>query len=163
MKQKSSKPLEGEIIRPERHTKYNPSMCQTIINVAEQGGHIPAMCVAIGIRSKDTFFRWRKLYPEFEEAYQAAVLISQKVYEEIGFAGMMGRIKGFNFNSFAMIMNNKFPDEYKRSATGSNTEINVGSINSIEQLSSTELDKKIELLQKKLNLIPSEVKDENGS
>jgi len=146
--------IEGEVIP--RKTKYNPDMCQKIIDVAEQGGHVAAMLKAIGIRSKDTFYRWLRDYPEFNEAYEASKLASQAFYEEVLLAGALGKIKNYNFNSIAMVMNNKFSDEYKRSATGSNTEVNIGSINSIEHLNSTELDKKIERLQKKLNLIPRE-------
>ena len=154
------KPLEGEVLRK---GKYDPSMCQTILNVAEQGGHVPAMMKAIGILSKDTFYRWLREYPEFNEAYEASKVASQAFYEEILLAGAIGKIKNFNFNALAMTMNNKFQDDYKRSATGNNTEINVGSINSIEHLDSKELDKKIAKLQEKLNLIPQMDTKDDGS
>lgn len=149
-------PIEGEVLRK---GKYDPSMCQIILNVAEQGGHVPAMMKAIGILSKDTFYRWLREHPEFNEAYEASKVASQAFYEEILLAGAIGKIKNFNFNALAMTMNNKFGEEYKRNATGSTTEINVGSINSIEHLDSKELDKKILKLQEKLNLLP--VKDNN--
>ena len=145
-------PLEGEVLRK---GKYDPSMCQTILNVAEQGGHVPAMMKAIGILSKDTFYRWLREHPEFNEAYEASKVASQAFYEEVLLAGALGKIKNFNFNALAMTLNNKFCEEYKRNATGSTSEINIGSINSIEHLDSKELDKKIAKLQEKLNLIPS--------
>jgi hypothetical protein len=148
--------ITGEVLQTIKCTKYEPYMCQKIIEVAEQGGHVASMCMAIGVRSKDTFYRWLKEYPEFNDAYEASKLVSQAFYENLLLAGAVGKIKNYNFNSLAMVMNNKFPDEYKRSATGSSgTEINIGSINSIEQLDSASLDKKIESLQKKLNMIPS--------
>jgi len=153
---KTPEVLEGEVIPKVRKTKYDPRMCNKIIEIAEQGGHIPAMLKSIGVRSKDTFYRWINEYPEFKEAYEASKLASQAFYEEVLLAGALGKIKGYNFNSVAMVMNNKFPDTYKRSATGSNTEVNIGSINTVEQLGGKELDKKIQLLQKKLNLIPVE-------
>lgn len=151
--------IQSEVIQSSKNTRYNSSMCQTILNIAEQGGHVPAMMRAIGILSKDTFYRWLREYPEFNEAYEASKVASQAFYEEILLAGAIGKIKNFNFNALAMTMNNKFGEEYKRSATGNNTEINVGSINSIEHLDSKELDKKILKLQEKLNLLP--VKDNN--
>lgn len=153
-------PITGEVISKKRQTKYEPWMCDKILEVAEQGGHVPAMLKAIGVRSKDTFYRWLKEYPEFNEAYEASKTASQAFYEEVLLAGALGKIKGYNFNSIAMVMNNKFSDEYKRNATGSNTEINVGSINSIEHLDGKELDKKIKKLQEKLNLIPTEGENE---
>lgn len=172
MQKKTSKKeaLEGEVLlrspqdleakaSRKRKTKYDPKMCDKMIAVAEQGGHIPAILKAIGVRSKDTFYRWLRDYKEFNEAYEASKLASQAFYEEVLLAGALGKIKGYNFNSIAMVMNNKFSDEYKRSATGSNTEVNIGSINSIENLNSEQLDKKIQRLQEKLNLIPESIDD----
>ncbi len=149
-----NQPLEGEVLQKDRKSKYDPNMCKTILEVAESGGHVPAMMKAIGILSKDTFYRWLREYPEFNEAYEASKVASQAFYEEVLLAGALGKIKNFNFNALAMTMNNKFSEEYKRNATGSTSEINIGSINSIENLNTTELDKKIQKLQQKLNLIP---------
>ncbi len=98
--------------------KYTSEMCDTIIEVAKAGGHIDQMCVDIGIRSRDTFNRWRKEHPEFEEAFQTSKMYSQAFYEKLALAGASGKIPGFNVTSLAMIMNNKFPDDYRRSANG---------------------------------------------
>lgn len=155
-----NKPLEGEVIRETRKRKYEPWMCEKIIEVAEQGGHIPAMLKAIGVRSKDTFYRWLSEYPEFKEAYETSKIASQAFYEEILLAGALGKIKGYNFNSIAMVMNNKFNDEYQRSATGSNTQVSIGSINNLEGLSNDELMKRIDKSLKKMNI---EVKDDSGT
>lgn len=149
-----------EILPRKRDTKYQPWMCDKIVEVARQGGHVAKMCSEIGIRSRDTFYRWLDEYDEFREAYEYAKLESKAFYEEVLLAGALGKIKGFNFNSVAMVMNNKFSDEYKRSANSSNTEINIGSINSIEKLDEKALDAKIEQLQHKLGLLES---DSEGS
>lgn len=138
-----------------RKTKFEAWMCDKIIEVAQQGRHVAGMCIEIGIRSRDTFYRWLNRYPEFKEAYEYTKLVSQDVHEQLGFRGMTGQIKNFNFSSYAMIMNNKFPEEYKRTGNGPNTEINIGSINSIERLDQKALDEKIQQLQEKLDLIPS--------
>lgn len=150
-----NKQVEGEVLPKLRRTKYYPDMCDTILDIAQEGGHVSQMCVKLGI-SKDTFYRWLDRYDEFSEAYAQSKLISQAVHEEMLLAGAMGRIKNFNFNAMAMLMNNKFPQDYKRSATGSNTEINIGSINSIEKMDAKDLDAKIEQLQEKLGLAHSE-------
>jgi hypothetical protein len=141
-------------------TKYDPSMCEKLLEVAKTGGHVAEMCIAIGIKSRDTFYRWIKEYPEFSKAYEESKLVSQAFYEQALLAGALGKIKNFNFSALAMVMNNKFGDDYKRNATGSNTEINIGSINSIEQLDSKELDSKILKLQKKLGLLPEQSTEE---
>jgi len=127
--------------KPGPKAKYDSSMCEKLKEVAEQGGHISAMCLAIGIKSEDTFHRWRKQYPEFEEAYQESKLISKAFFEGMALRGMAGLIKGFNFNSLALIMNNKFPEEYKRGANGSGTNPEI-TINQL-QLSSEQINEKI--------------------
>lgn len=110
-------------------TKYKKQMCEQIIEVAEQGGHVAQMCVAIGVRSRDTFYRWIKEHDDFREAYETSKLYSRAFYENLLLQGAQGQVKGYNFNSVAMVMNNKFSDEYTRSVNGSNTEITIGSVN----------------------------------
>lgn len=150
-------PKEGKLIK--KNTAYEPWMCSEIIKIAEEGGHVAQMCTAIGIRSRDTFYRWLEEYAEFKEAYETAKLHSQAFYENLLLAGAVGKIKNFNFSSIAMIMNNKFSDDYHRSGGPAGTEINIGSINSIERLDTPALDKKIESLQRKLGLLPDKVAD----
>lgn len=133
-------------------TKYEPWMNEAVIDVARNGGHVAQMCHKIGIKSFETFYRWLERYPKFKESYDESKLISQSCYEEIGFQGMLGQIKGFNFSTWAMIMNNKFSKDYKRSATGqsSGTEINIGTFNQLKQLDRVQLLEKAELLTKDL-------------
>lgn len=133
--------------KPGPKCKYEYWMCAKIKEIAGSGGHIPAMCRAIGINSEDTFHRWKREIPEFKEAYEEAKMISKSVYENILLQGAMGQIPHFNFNSVAMIMNNKFPDEYKRGANGSNTntEITINQLN----LTPEQIDYKIQALLEK--------------
>ena len=62
-----------------------------------------------------------------------------------------------------MVMNNKFSDEYKRSANSASTEINIGSINSIERLDENTLDKKIAAMNKKLSVLIPQGTEDNES
>lgn len=142
--------MKEEFIPRGRPRIYDPSMCEKIIEVAAQGGHIPAMCLAIGVRSVDTWYRWKEEYPEFREATEYAALVSQAYHEAIGAKAIKGEIPNFNFNAYAIVMNNKFPGEYRRSANSASTEINIGSINSIERLEDSVLNRKIQMLTDKL-------------
>lgn len=139
---------EGEVIHKKRgpKKKYEPWMCEKIIEIAEQGGHVAQMCKAIGVRSRDTFYRWVKENEEFRTAYEESKVASQAFYENILLMGGLGKIPGYNFSSIAMVMNNKFSDDYKRSATGSNTEININTV----ELDAKQLDDKIEEAKAKL-------------
>src|SRR3990167_884500 len=100
------------LVKRSRSSKYDPWMCDTVIDVAEQGGHVAQMCQAIGIQSRDTFYRWLKENSAFSEAYEAAKLQSQAFYEHLLLAGACGKVKNFNFHALAMILNNKFPSDY---------------------------------------------------
>ena len=133
--------------KPGPKSKYEPWMCEKIIEVASEGGHIPAMCQAIGIKSEDTFHRWKREHEDFGKAYEEARTISQGVYESLLLQGALGKIKNFNFNAMAMIMNNKFPNEYKRSATGSNTEVTINQLNMSPEQVSAKINQKLEKLK----------------
>ncbi len=145
---------KGEYIPKKRgpKSKYRPKMCEEIKKAAAKGCHVSGMCVAIGIASEDTFFRWVRENEEFAAAYKEAQLISKAFYEEQLLRGSLGLIKGFNATSMAMIMNNKFPEDYKRGAGGSNTEINIGSINQVA-VDPAELDRKLEEAKAKLRAL----------
>lgn len=150
---------EGQYIPKAKETKYEPWMCEKIIEVAQNGGHVAQMCAEIGIKSRDTFYRWLKEYPEFNEAYETSKLRSQAFYENVLLMGMLGKIKNFNFNSLAMTLNNKFPTDYQRNANAPSTNISIGSINNIDQLEGKELDEKIKELQNKVQLLDDRSED----
>lgn len=121
-------------------TKYDVSMCKTIIEAAAEGAHIPGMMLAIGIGSKETWYEWKNRYPEFKAAVEYSEVVSQALHEQIGYLGTTGQIKGFQPTSYAMTMNNKFPKDYSRSGTGGDhTEITINQVN----LSSDEMMEKI--------------------
>lgn len=111
-------------------TLYKPSYCDAVIDVAMQGGHIPAMMMAINIRSKDTWYTWKKEHPEFKEAVEYSKVVSQAFHEKKGLEGALGEIPNFNASTYALIMNNKFGDDYKRNPNGSGpTEITFNTLN----------------------------------
>jgi len=141
------KVVEGEIVRPGPESKYSPEACDKIIKIAAQGGHIPAMCLAAGCRSKDTWYRWQDEHPEFKEAVEMAKLVSQAFYESIGLKGMLGEIKDFNSTIFAMVMNNKFREDYSR-GTGNNTEVTIN--NNTLNLTSEQIKDRIAQTMEKL-------------
>jgi len=124
-------------------------MPEVLPRIAKEGGHVAAMLVELDI-CRETFYTFTKKYKAFGEAYEKSKIISQAFYEKVLLKGALGEIERFNFNSVAMILNNKCPDEYKRSA---NTEINyIGSINNLKNLDSDSLDKQIARLSKLNNL-----------
>lgn len=144
-----------------RNDGYTPLACATIIAAGNEGAGVAGMCVALGIKSRDTFYNWVKYHPEFAEAYNTARLGRQAMHEEVLLAGVLGKIKNFNFPALAMIMNNMYPDDYSRSGSSSGTSINIGSVNTIET-NNKSLDQTLESLTrrlKRLGYIPPNAED----
>ena len=89
-----------------------------------------------------TFNNWRKQFPEFEEAWQESIIISQEFCENLALRGAAGLVKNFNLGALALIMNNKFSDEYKRNHNGQSSEPTNTTIN-IVNMSPEEIRYKI--------------------
>jgi len=143
-------PIEGKLLPVKRgpKNKYTPEMCDAIVAAASSGGHIPEMMLSIGIKSKDTWYRWQKENPEFKEAVEYSKIVNQAFYEKIGLKGIMGEIPNFNATTFALMMNNKFGDEYKRSHSGNGpTEITVNTVNYNEEQTTEKIAQKLEKLK----------------
>ena len=129
-------------------SKYSPSMCDDILKVASEGGHVASMMIKLGIASKETFYRWQNENPEFKEAYNLSKLMSQAYYEKLGLSGILGEIPNFNSSTYALIMNNKFSDEYKRSGSGgSHTEITLNTLNMSPEQIDSKIAQKLEKLK----------------
>lgn len=132
-----------------RPSKYKEEYQQLLVDTFKSGGHISHFCSLANI-NPDTFHSWISKYPEFEAAYKKAKMESQAFYETILLKGALGQIDKFNFNALAMILNNKFRGEYTRNASGSNTEINIGTLNSVDLQNPKIVQERIEALLEKL-------------
>lgn len=141
-----------EILGPEAEKrgpkeKYKPEFCNNIADVASQGGHIPAMMLSIGVKSKDTWYRWQREHSEFKEAVEYAELISQAYYEKLGLDACKGLIPNFSASTYAIIVNNKFSKEYKRNPTGTEINITTNNVNLTPEQLQQKIAQKIEKLK----------------
>jgi len=76
--------------------------------------------------SKDTFYRWKKEYPQFKEACDIGEGMFQKIHEDLGVAGMMKHMD-IDYNFWRDL--GKFRHGWSDKASGtSNTQINIDSI-----------------------------------
>ncbi len=129
-------------------SKYSPLVCDKIVAAAAEGAHISGMMLAAGIKSKDTWYRWIKEYPDFAEAVEYAREISLAYHEKMGHDGAYGKIKNFNATAHALIMNNKFKEEYSRNGSGPTTEITVNTINLTDSEKMEKIKQKLQFLRK---------------
>ena len=156
MPKKKSRPtlLQVEEARaPGRPVEKLPEdwMYEKMNEIASQGEFVSSMLLALDV-SRDTFYRWVREYPCFASAYDKAKTHSQVFYERVlRQAAITG--KG-NVTAAAIIVNNHFPADYKRSANSSaNTEINInGNMNILNTKSLQDLKEEAFELTKRLGL-----------
>lgn len=132
--------------------KYDESYCDKIADIPEQKITVANICCHLGI-GLETYYRWRAKYPAFKAATEAARLKKMAYLDDVAMAGALGQIKGFNYKSFEFVARNQAPDYFAvdigTNGNTSRTEINIGSINSIAQMSTDDIKKKIDNLLKK--------------
>lgn len=89
-----------------RPTKYDPSMCETVIATMKQGFSKEVAALECGI-SKDTFYQYIQRHAEFADAVKEGERLSLKFWEGIGMKGMVGKIPGFNATTWIFNMKNR--------------------------------------------------------
>lgn len=123
--------------------KYDPSFCEVVINVARDGGLVNTQMAAIGIKSKDTYYRWQKEYPEFKEACEEAKILSAAFYENINYMNATGQIKS---SDKAIERGLKTTDSETYGNIDGNSKI---TIESVKTLSDEEIEARIKALEAK--------------
>lgn len=143
--------------------KYRPEFCDVILETAAiPGQYRAAMLWEIGKKmgknrpiSPDTFARWRKQYPEFEQAWQDANIISQAIDERSLMSLARGESKG-NVRAFDILFKAKYRDEYRPDTESGGNTTTINNL-TIENMSMDELKYRIarsqEVLQKSGQLI----------
>lgn len=94
-----------------RPTKYDPKMCEQLIECGEQGFSITEMACHIGI-SKETLYDWSRNNQQFSDSLKIAVEKSQAWWEKKGRAATFGEIEGFNPTAYIFQMKNRFREDY---------------------------------------------------
>lgn len=89
-----------------RPTIYEPELCETLPDMFMQGESITEVCVKLGI-SRDTFYRWMKLYPDFSDAVKIGLEKSEAWWEKLGRAGAAG-VTDINPPVWIFNMKNRF-------------------------------------------------------
>lgn len=90
-----------------RPTKYDPAMCETVIQCGREGMGKAEMAAELDI-AYSNFDRWQHEHPEFQEAVKEAVRQSQAWWEKMGRVSTFGGTEGFNATSYIFQMKNRF-------------------------------------------------------
>lgn len=103
-----------------RPTKYDPKMCETVIELGKEGMSKCEIGVNLDI-SHDTFCRWQKENADFSEAVKEAMRYSQAWWEAKGRQATFGGVDGFNATSYIFNMKNRFRDEWNDTVKNEHT------------------------------------------
>lgn len=96
--------------KPSPKSKYDPAMCQTMIELGKEGASQKIMWSTIGI-SKATAAAYKEKYPEFAEALDLALVHSQAYWERMMLANVEN--KNFNTRMVEIAVRGQFGDTYK--------------------------------------------------
>lgn len=106
-----------------RPTKYDPAMCEAVIECGGQGMTLAEMAHELGI-SRDTLNEWRDSRPEFSAAVKDGLGAAQAWWEKQGRIATFGGIEGYNATSYIFQMKNRFSEDWRdkqdRELTGPN-------------------------------------------
>lgn len=100
--------------RPERRpvgrpTLYDPSYCEKLLRLAENGNSLTQCAVKLGL-DKATLLSWAEVHPEFNTAMIMAGEAAKCWWEDVGMIGMVS--DKFNTGVWVRSMAARFRDEY---------------------------------------------------
>lgn len=131
-----------------RPPKYDPSDIDLLHALRSQGYSISAFCAVRRI-SRNTFYEWKKSYPDFAYAADVGEECGQAYYErelkDIGTGEKKGNVLALKEN-----MDRQFGSV--KATESAKTEINIGNMNVLQSLSDEDLQKRIAAQAKLLNL-----------
>ena len=109
---KAKAPPKAAAKKSGRPSKYQPAMCEVIVELGLKGKSKAQMASHLNI-ARSTFDRWLEEHQEFRESWELADTHAQAFWEEIG-AGGVGN-KFFNDRAWSLQVRNRFPRDYKES------------------------------------------------
>lgn len=146
-------PNVDDIIIPPlgRPPKYEKWMCDKIVEVAARRGHVAQMCLAIGLRSKTTFYQWLDKYSDFNEAYQLCKTYAEAIIDQTFTDGALGKIQYFNYSALERLARAKCGDEYKETSA-STVNNNFNGVTNFNLLTIEQINERIADSERKLGL-----------
>ena len=93
-------------------TLYRPEFCQRIIEMGKYGASKAEMALELDI-CRASFDNYEKNHPEFLEAVNKAVQLSQGWWEKNGRIATFGAVPNFNATAFSFNMKNRFKDDWR--------------------------------------------------
>ncbi len=121
-----------------RPTKYKPEMAEEAKELFAIGASKAEICLKLDI-CFETFQQFKERHPEFLEAVNKGMQVSQGWWEMKGRLATVGEIDGFNATAFIFNMKNRFKHDWRDKQE-------IEQTHSFKDMEDSELDAKIKLL-----------------
>lgn len=95
-----------------RPTDYKPEYCEQLVQHMKSGLSFPSFAGSVGV-CQETIYEWSRVHPEFLESKRRGLEACRYTWEKIGFAGVTGKLDGFNATTYIFTMKNRFPQEWR--------------------------------------------------
>lgn len=92
-----------------RPTAYDPSHCETVIELGKAGKSLVQMAAHFDV-TRETIYEWARVHPQFSDALSRAKTHSQDWWENAGQTGMLGG--QFNNGVWNKVMSCRFREDY---------------------------------------------------
>ena len=100
-------------------TKYEPAICQKLIDHMSTGLSYESFAAEIGVTRK-TLYNWEVEYPAWAQAKKEAFEKCLNFWEKLGMTGIMGKIKNFQSAVYIFNMKNRFGWKDRQEVTYTN-------------------------------------------
>lgn len=123
---------------PGRPSLYKPEYADQVINYLELGKTMAEAAKMLRI-SRDTMYEWARQHPEFNEAMKTGREWSEATNLELMRLGAVGQIKGYHHEAHKTIMRNAFGWDKQEGTIAAPMQINIGSMNILNEKSTQDL------------------------
>lgn len=86
-----------------RPSSYDPKFCDELIEYCEKGGFIEGFAGKLNVHT-DTFHEWRKVHPEFSDAYKKAREAQLHYLLKHSRKGAMGKTRNFQTGMMVFLL-----------------------------------------------------------
>lgn len=117
--------------------KYEPKLCADLYRFMSSGMSKTQAMAQLGV-ARSTFYLWAKEYPEFNEALERGIVQFDAIHEDLGRQGMLKQSDiDYQFWRDLGKYRNGWAD--KPSAATTNTQINIDTMNVLNEQTNEEL------------------------
>lgn len=117
--------------------KYEPKYCVDLTKEMASGKSDTEVMAKWGI-SRSTFYRWIKEVPELKEAHEIGKVMFDSIHEELGKQGMM-KTADIDYQFWRDLGKYRHGWAEKPSAATTNTQINIDTMNVLNEQTNEEL------------------------